>query len=216
MTALQRCVVFALLCGVLLYGGCAWTYSYNEVMPNLDTTGTGQIVVVTHDQRPYVVSGGTNPTLVGLLRSPGGIPYPVYTLSGHPLADDMTEIICDALTSKGFQCVPVSVAASARPDEIQRKLQEYPGTRVMVLVLHEWKSDTYIATALAYDATLSVLDEYGALMAETHIQGRDVLEGSFWNSYSFASRLVPQALKKNLEKLLNDPTVIAALQTGNR
>jgi len=215
MSALARWVVCVLLCVVPLCGGCA-KYNYQEAVPNLNATGTRQVVVVTHDQRPYVVSGGTDPTLIGLLRSGFGIPYPVHTQSGRPLADEMTDVICRALTSKGFQCVPVLVPAQAKPNEIQRKIQEHPDTTALVLVLHEWKSDTHTDTAFAYDATLRVLNPQGAPLAETHIQGRDVLGGTFWNASNFAHTAVPQAVKKNLEELMNDPAILTALQTGQR
>jgi hypothetical protein len=131
------------------------------------------------------------------------------------LAEEMTQMICHALTSKGFQCAPVSVTASASPVEIQRLLQEHAGKRAILFVLHEWKSDTHTDTVLAYDATLRVLDPRGATMAENRIHGRDVLGGTFWNASSFARTAVPQALQKKLEALLNDPAVTTALQTVN-
>lgn len=212
---LARCVVFLLLCSGVLCGGCA-TYNYSAVVPRLDTTGTGRIVVLTHDQRPYIVAGNNNPAFVGLLRSPVGIPWPVSTQSGRPLADDVTEKLCHALTDKGFQCTPVFVAASAKPNEIRQKLQEYPGIPALVLVLHEWKSDTHTDTTLVYDATMRVLDPARGALAEHRIQGRDVLGGTFWNASSFAQKAIPQALKKNLEELLNEPTILTALQTVNR
>lgn len=215
MNARARGLVSILLCGVLWCGGCA-TYSATDVVPHLDATGTGALVVMTHDQRPYIVSGGTEPTFVGLLRSPMGIPWAVHTDSKRPFADDMTQVLCQALTSRGFHCVPVLVAASVHPPETRRKLQEHAGTPALVVTLQEWKSDTHTDTALAYDATLRVLDPQGTPMAESRIQGRDVLGGTFWNSGSFARTAVPQALKKKLEELLNDPVVITALQTVNR
>jgi Bacterial SH3 domain len=216
---LQYCVVFVMLCLVLVCGGCIKPHNYQDIMPNLTATGTGPVVIVTHDQRPYVVSGGTNPALVGLVRSPAGIPYSAYTQSGHPLADEMTEIISHALSRKGFQCRPVLVPASMRPDEVRRKLQEYTDATALLLVLHEWKSDTHTDTALAYDATLSVFDPHGVALAETHMQGRDVLGDAFFGNVfgkgeRFAATAVPQALQKKLEELLNDPMIITALQTG--
>ena len=218
MNALARCIVLVLLCVVPLCGGCAFgqKYNYHDVVPRLDATGSGQLVVMTHDQRPYVVSGETPPDFVGLLRSGFGIPYPVYTQGDRPLAEEMTYVTCNALTKQGFQCVPVPVAASAKPNEIRRKLQEHAGMSAVFLELHEWKSDTHTDTALAYDVTLRILDPHGTPTAETHIQGRDVLGGSFWNPLSFAHTAVPQALQKNLEELLNAPMIITALQTGKR
>jgi len=215
MNALARCVVCVVLCSMPLCGGCA-KYNFQEAMPSLDATGSGSLVVATHDQRPYVVSGGTDPALIGLLRSLMGIPWPVLTESGRPVAEDMTQMLCRSLHSKGFHCLPVFLEAQAKPNEIRRKLQEHSGMSAMLLVLHEWKSDTHTDTTFAYDATLNVLDPSGAPRAVSHIQGRDVLGGTFWNARSFAHTAVPEAVKKNLEELLNDPAIIAALQTIKR
>lgn len=218
MNALGRCVVCLLLCVMPLCGGCAFghKYNYHDVVPTLEATGTGQLEVATHDQRPYVVSGGTDPTFVGLSRSGYGIPYPVYTQSDRPLAEDMTQVICSALTKKGFQCVPIIVAANASPSEVRRKLQERASTLAILLVLNEWKSDTHVDTTLAYNATLSILDPRGTTIAETQIQGRDILGSNFWDPIGVAYTAVPQMFKKKLEELLNHPSVIAALQSVNR
>src|SRR5262249_13470908 len=142
MNALVRCVVCVLLCGVPLCGGCAFGHKYNihEITPTVSAVGTGQLGVATHDQRSYVVSAGTDPSLVGLSRSGFGIPYPVYTKSDRPLAEDMTQVICNALRKKGFQCVPVIVAVNTSPGEVRRKLREHANPVAILFVLNEWKS----------------------------------------------------------------------------
>jgi hypothetical protein len=195
-----------------LLAGC-YAYNTGDVTPRLDVSGSGAIVAITHDQRPYVVSGGTDPNLIGLLRAPMGIPYPVRTQSRRPLADEISEMICTALTEKGFQCTPMELAPNAAPDALSKKLnQDHANTPALLLILHEWKSDTHTDTAVAYDMTLRVLDSVGVQVAETHIKGRDVLGGTFWNSARFARKAVPQALQRNLETLLGDPAITKALE----
>lgn len=222
MNALARCGVFVLLCGLPLCGGCIKPHNYQEVMPNLNATGTGPVVVVTHDERPYVASGGTSQTFVGLVRSAMGVPWAAHTDSGRPLAEEMTEIISRALSKRGFQCRAVFVPASMGADEVRRKLQAPTGAIALLLVLREWKSDTHTDTALAYDMNLSVFDSYGVSLAETRIHGRDVLgDASVGNALTgsgmkFAVAAVPQVLQKKLEELLNAPMIITALQTGKR
>jgi hypothetical protein len=82
--------------------------------------------------------------------------------------------------------------------------------------VREWKSDTHTDTTLAYDATLRVLDAEGTVLAETHIEGKDVLGGSFWNTLQFAHQAIPQAVQRKLETLLNDPSMTGALQGLNQ
>jgi len=103
---------FFLWCGMaLLCGGC-YKQSYDEVVPNIKAISNRSIVVATHDQRPYIVSGEAKPEVVGIKRGGYGNPFLVSTASGRPLADDMTKVICNGLQRKGFQCIPVSVMAS--------------------------------------------------------------------------------------------------------
>lgn len=89
---------------------------------------------------------------------------------------------------------------------------DHANTPAVLLILHEWKSDTHTDTAVAYDMTLRVFESEGSQVAETHIKGRDVVGGTFWNSGSFARKAVPQALRKNLETLFGDPVIIKALE----
>jgi hypothetical protein len=185
-------------------------------MPQLNVAGTGKLAVATHDQRPYIVSGDTVPEFVGLSRGGYGNPFKVHTESARPLAEEMTRVMCKALHEKGFQCVPVIVAARDRSDEVQRKLQEVAGNLALLLVLHEWKSDTYINTDLTYNVTLSVLDSRGAVIAKVDMKGVDNLGGDFLNPPAHSRTAVPPAFKKKLEDLLNHPDVVAAFQTVNR
>jgi hypothetical protein len=153
---------------------------------------------------------------VGLTRGGYGNPFNVRTQSDRPLAEDMTHVICNALKKKGFQCVPVIVAANNSPDEVQRKLQEATGNVAVLLTLHEWKSDTYVGTALIYNVTLHVLDGSGTVIVEARTEGRDVLGSNFFDPVGVAYTAVPQAFKQKLEELLNQPAVISALQTTSR
>jgi hypothetical protein len=197
---------------LLLLAGC-YAYNTGDVVPRLDVTDSGAIVAITHDQRPYVVSGGTDPNLIGLRRSGFGIPSPVRTQSRRPLADEIMEMMCTALGEKGFTCIPMELAPNAAPNTLSKKLkQDHANTPAVLLVLHEWKSDTHTDTAVAYDMTLRVLDSEGTQVAETQIKGREVLGGTFWNSGSFARKAVPQALQRNLETLFGDPVIIKALE----
>ena len=66
---------FAAVAVAALLGGCAvgGTYNYSEMpiaMQGISTTGT--VAIAVHDTRPYVISGGKQPTFVGLARGLSG------------------------------------------------------------------------------------------------------------------------------------------------
>jgi Bacterial SH3 domain len=195
---------------VMLCGGCGFgrPFNYHDAVPRLDASGTGK-VVATQDQRPYIVSGKARPDFVGLVRSPAGIPYAVYTQGERPLAQEMTYLVCQALEQRGFRCLPATVMPQATSEETHRVLTGRGQVPAVFLTIREWKSDTPTDTSLAYNATLRVLDVQGAVLAQTHIEGR---EGLGWGAHE----KVPQAVQRKLETLLNEPTMTTALEALNQ
>jgi hypothetical protein len=84
--------------------------------------------------------------------------------------------------------------------------------RNLLLVLTQWKSDTFMNTSLHYNAKLSVLDSGRRELASKTILGRDNLGGSAWDPQSHARKAVPIAFAEKLEELLSDPSVVRALR----
>lgn len=207
---------FFLCCGMaLLCGGC-YKLGYNEVVPTVAATGHRSVVVVTHDQRPYVVSGQTKPDVIGVKREQYGNPWQISTASGHPLAEDMTQVICNGLQKQGFQCIPIQVMPSESTDVVRRRLKEGPGDTALLLTVRDWRSDTWVKTILDHNTSLEVFDRDGTLLAQTSVQGADkgadTLPGvtSTFSNAMYTS--LPLAMKSILEELLNYPTVVMALQ----
>ena len=84
--------------------------------------------------------------------------------------------------------------------------------RALLITLNEWKSDTFMNTALIYDVTARVLDRSGRTLADSKISGRDDLSGSGLNPPAHAKSAVPVAFRAKFEQLLNDPKIAAALR----
>lgn len=206
----QLCILLAAL---LLLGACAIgnKHAYHDVVGSMPFSGNAEVRVATHDQRPYVLSGEKQPDFVGLSRGGYGNPFDVSTADGRPLADGMTQAISNSLRQGGFRPAPVIVASSDSAAQAREKLMQAAGGVAILLVIREWKSDTYQNTALHYDATLSVLDKTGQVLGETTVRGRDNLGGSFANPPAHAREAVPRAFKAKLEALLGDPAVTRAL-----
>ena len=188
------------------------THRYDLAVAEIPFSGNTKVAVTTEDRRPYVLNRDKEPDFVGLQRGGYGNPFDVTTASGDPLASDMTAVLRRSLDAKGFTTIPIVLAVDGPVDSLAEKVSASGAERVLILTLREWKSDTYTNTALIYDVSLRVIDAAGAIRAETELQGRDDLGGSFWNPPAHAKDAVPQAFQKKLEILLGEPEIAAALR----
>jgi hypothetical protein len=198
----------------MVSSGCAAgnTHRYDSVLASLSYQGTRRVAVGTEDQRPYVLNAEKGPQFVGLSRGGYGNPFNVTTTSGKPLADDLTLSLERSLDARGFDAVALTIGLREDDAAVVAKAKETGATRVVVLSLREWKSDTMVNTALIYEAALRVLDASGELLAESKIAGRDDLGGSAMNPPKHAQKAVPIAAQAKLEALLADPAVAEALR----
>jgi len=199
---------------LLLLSGCVvgQKYNYHEVMTDFAISGSKVVGLATTDQRSYVLSGGKDPDVVGLLRAGFGNPYNVKTESEKPLASDVTQVIASSLSKKGLNVVPVIVSHNESIASVMDKLKATNGENLILVTLYEWKSDTYVNVGLTYDMHLQVFDKNGTKLAENVVKGSDNLGGSAWNPVAYSKTEVPAAFKKKIEELFNNPSIIKALQ----
>ncbi len=201
---------------IILSQSCfsAKNYNYRDIVADISSSGTVSISVAVHDQRDYVQSGNKRPDFVGLARGGFGNPFSVFTLSGRPLADDMTDVITASLAKKGYKAVPLTVLYSDSRDAVLDKMKAARADRMILLTMNEWKSDLnpYQDVTLIYGVQLAMYDSDGKIRAEKKIDGRDSLGGDAWGPAAYARRAVPEAFKKKIEELLNSPDIAKALQ----
>jgi hypothetical protein len=200
---------------VALISGCT-AHRYQDGTAELKATGGGVLAVAVQDARPYVVSGNKAPSFVGLSRGGFGNPFDIKTESGRPLAADIADSVCQSLQRKGFACSTIETQPNAAEDAAMRARAVEAGgrrnaTRVLLLVLNEWKSDTYVNTALHYDVVLTVLKADGGALATERVHGSDDLGGNFWNPRSHAQEAVATAFKAKIEQLLNAPKIVESM-----
>lgn len=182
--------------------GCAVgnQHRYTGASPALTAQGTHAVAVATQDHRPYVLSKNKQPNFVGLSRGGFGNPFDVTTESGKPLASDFSATIAGALRQRGFKAevleVPGTVTADSRALAAQGKSE-----RLAIVSIYEWKSDTFINTALIYDLALRVYDVSGGELASNRITGNDNLGGDAINPPGHAKTAVPEAYLRKLEEL---------------
>jgi hypothetical protein len=207
-------LIFCLL--IILMQGCAVgnKYNFSNIRADLQVSGSHQVsvAVATLDKRDVVVTQECAPTYVGMQRAGLGNPWRVNTESGLPLADDITKAVSESLTNKGFSTQPVYVAFAQTENEAFKTLLEKKSRRSVFILLKKWESDTYVNIGLEYDLRLKVVSADQSTLAETVAAEKKTIQGSFWDPPAAAKEQIPLAFRQVLEKLLNDPNVVAALK----
>ena len=172
------------------------------------------VVVVVLDQRPDVLSGSNAPSYVGVQRIALGIPYDVSTESGRPLADELAGMIVRGLAANGVEAEAISIAPSSDDLIATQAVAGLGVEKGLVVLLHQWNTDSMVNLAFRYNVTALVVDGFGNTLASSNLNsGPDAdIGGSFLNSIGYATEHVPPASTQLLERLINQPNIVTALE----
>ena len=194
-------------------GACAIgnKYDYRRTAPKVDLKSSREATVAVIDRRPYIINKDKNPDFVGLQRAGFGNPWNVRTTSGQPLASDFRGVLINSLRSAGMKVEPAKVPFLAAPDQAVAVFAQSSVDRSVLLVVRDWKTDTYSRAALHFDLELSVYDK-NTLLASKRIRGRHAIGAAVLPSG--IGLLAISAAAQKLSLLLNDPKIVAALGTG--
>ena len=203
------------IAAILLLGGCVGdTYDYDWETPVFAVRTEDSIVVTVLDQRPEVLSGDRLPSFVGLQRTSFGIfAYDVSTASGRPLADDMADTIVRGLAVNYVPVEAVYVPANADASTATRTVIDAGAEKGLIVLLRQWETDTHINVAFRYDLVVHVVDGNGNIYeTATLVSDPDeVAGGDFLDPIGYAVDHVPEAAARVLERLINQPDIVAAL-----
>ena len=201
---------------MLLLGGCVGDqYDYDWETPVFAVQTEDSVVVTVLDQRPEVLTGDKPPTFVGFQRTGFGfIPYDVSTASGRPLADDMADTIMRGLAVNYVPVEAIYVPASADASVATQTVIEAGTEKGLVVLLRQWQTDTHVNISFRYDLVVHVVDSNGniyetATLASEH---DELAGGDFLNPIGYAIDYVPELEARTLERLINQPDIVAALQ----
>jgi len=210
-SVMMKCVAVVLLAFVA--SGCAVgvQHQYDVADFNIAVTTNRTLAVGVLDSRKYVLSGEKTPDFVGNSRGGTGVPFDVTTLSEKPLATDMAKAIASVLKRAGVSVREINIPAKITASQAISILLKSQAERNILLVVAEWRSNTYVRTSLSYAAKLSVLDSSGRELASRSILGKDNLGGNFFNPPAHSREAVPKSYVLKLKELLSDPAVISAL-----
>lgn len=189
-------------------------HKYNGTNFNVAFSGDKHVGVAVMDYRRDVSAGTKNLDFSGYSRGGFGNPFNVGTASGRPIAEDMAETIANSIAAKGYKVCHTYGKPSEKVPEALARLKAVDAQTKLVVVLRDWKSDTFMLTCgITYDIDVYVLDSNDATKYELKHQGVDKLGGSFWNPPKHAKKNVPLGYLRRLEAIFSDPKLAEVLNS---
>lgn len=185
---------------------------YDKIVANVEVQGTRSVAIAALDHREHVIINGKAPDFVGYLRSAVGIAYPIGTKSKKSLADDVASSISETLSKKGFKCSVFTTAQTDDEKVVVEKLIASSSEISILFLMNAWWTDTYMPTLLTYDITVTIYDKNGIQLSTKKFTEKDkvIAKTMIWgNEYE---KFIPEAFKKELEIILNDPEIKKSLQ----
>jgi len=203
-----------LLLLVSILSGCAVgnKHAYHDVEAKATVKTEKSVSVATLDQREYVISGQSQPELVGMQRGGFGNPFDVLTESGRPLSSEFTRAITKTLERNGIKVLAVETRPAKDSRSAMAELIASAGERLLLLSIKEWIGDSQINTEVRYNLQLTVTDHSGKTLAAKTYSGVRNLGGSQFNPPGHSKEVMPKAFRDAVEYLLNSREISAALQ----
>ena len=169
---MKRAVLFGVVFLLSLGRGIAATPS---PILKLSLPFQGTMALAVLDARPDVVSGDRKETFVGFSRSLYGIPYPAYTTSKQPLAQDLSDLVTRGLKLGRTPAQAVKASPFNHQDGAVKALQATGAERLILIEIRDWWTDTLIHTDLHYDLGLTVFNSQGQELGASSVTGHDEL-----------------------------------------
>lgn len=184
--------------------------NYLDSGARLQYAGQGSVVVMTRDERPYVLSGDKKPDFVGLLRGGFGNTFDVVNETTHPVADDISASMAASLNAAGFTAsVELPVAGETAEQAVTRVAAKTPDRFLLVRVIN-LKQDGYASYTWHGEVTISVYDRSGALLQSFDSKLAEPI-GKVTGKYVDFAAKVTHAYRVGLETWLNDAKLQTAL-----
>lgn len=202
------------LIAAIALSGCAVgnKHVYHDVGVEASVKTGKSVSVASVDQREYVLSGQSQPELVGTQRGGFGNPFNVLSASGRPLSSEFTTAIRSALKRNGVKVVSLETKPSKASQPAMAELVASARDRLLLLLIKEWIGDSQLNTKVRYDLLLTVADNSGKTLATKTYTGERDLGGSFVNAPGHAKEVMPKAFREAIESLVNSAEIIAALR----
>lgn len=159
--------------------GCAvgnqYDYASSPIVLPLKSTDSETLILHVQDLRPYVLNGKKKPNFVGIQRGGYGNPFDVTTTTGRPMTEDMADAMQNGLQNAGYRIV--NVQGDIDNNYLVSIAVKNGAFRIVLLKVHDWKSDIYMGTTLYCDLRLDVFDAKGELLSSNTMRFSEEIGG---------------------------------------
>ena len=187
------------------------TFDYRNKSGFLDFEGQARVAVGVVDQRQPILSGAKSDNFVGLVRSGFGVPYDVLTHTKAPLANDLAYSFSLTLEFSGLATDVLELSSVTNVDESQARLMDFDANRYLLVILNEWRSNTYSRTEFNYNIDLIVFSSDGAEVLQKTFSGSEVGSDSSFSPKERNTVVLSKIYLETLQKIFDDAEVTAAL-----
>lgn len=177
---------------------------------SLPATSPVSVAVAVVDRRPYVVDGKESPEFLGTERAPWSQTVDIKTQSGRPMADDLAEVVAGALTRAGAGATALPQPRGTTDAEALAALQAQGADRLLVIAMHEWRSDSYTRVVMKWHFEATVFDASGNALGRSRSAGNTPVGGTV--AADDSNQMTQRELRRQLANLLGDPAITRALR----
>jgi hypothetical protein len=186
-------------------------FAYHNVGLDLKTKGNKTVFVATMDNRAYVQNGEKSASYVGTIRGNFGARFDVKTESDKAFSDDVTSVVCNSLRLNGFNSNPIFVKFPDSEKETIELFRKKNADRLVLVIINDWYSDTDNSTSLTYELIVKVMDNQAQVLGQAIVKGKEEELGGGPFPDDARQTAIP-AYKRQLESLLNNPSITAGLE----
>ena len=192
-----------------ILAGCGiYHYDYNVTPSLTGKPGKTTVAVVGVDDRNRENPGRFKPEYVGLFRDiMVAIPYFIHNKDKKPIADTLANDVALGLTQSGYRATSVPNPSIESPQSALSAARQSSPSRILLVRVNKFESDSQIRTEFGYDITFEVYDAKGRLLASNRVQELKMY-GPSYPAYGFARKNLPatirQALAEGVSPLMKD------------
>ena len=205
--------VVYLLIPIIMSGCASLKVQYDGRNPDLPAFSEN-ITIATCDQREQILDGSRKTDFVGYQRTGVGIAYPIGTLSGNPVSDDISSTISTALEGKGCSTSIITTLPTENENEIIDNFKKHDSGKLFLMKCLEHKIDGYGFPILHFDLQVKIYSSEGKQLTEKNYQGeRNLGESVGWGrSFYKYKEPISEGLEDLLEEIFNDPEISSILK----
>jgi hypothetical protein len=197
-------LVFLFFTGCVISQKTNYTDGFYEIKLPI-TRNYYDIVLVVQDKRPYVLDGSFSPSYCGTLQALNGISYPLHTLSDKPLTDDLAILLEKALEKNSLN-VELQFAKPIQEIEEIYSTSKTLNKRLLILILRDWQTDTFVNSDFIYNFNLLVINDQGKKIFEINSQAKKRIYAP-----GNGTPTLKEQIESVFEGVFNSPEILKAI-----